>query len=577
MKLASGHFRLWSAFCAVAFVLSLFAARLIQLQGIDENDYAAMASAKGAKTITLEAPRASVYDRQGVVLAQSVDAAKLTADPTYTTTDATRIAMYLRDEIGADYLEMLELLTRSDTRYVELARHLPPKKAERIVQHFRDAKIAGVFSDDDTLRIYPESDVAANMVGWVGTDNSGLGGFEWTLDSDLSGTDGSATYETTASGQQLPLADKTVTEPVEGTGVRLTIDRDLQFLAQRRLAQAVRESGGASGTVVVQDVRTGELLALADYPTFDPNQWRKSPASDRGSRAVQDPYEPGSVQKPLTFAALIDAGLVDPRTRIRVPGTLDSGVEEINDWWTHGDIRLTATGAIAQSSNIATVLAAREMPKTQMHDYLTKFGLGQLTDLGLDGESAGKVPPASDWISITRDNIAFGQGLSVTAVQMGAAISAIANDGVYVTPTLVEGYVDGDGDVTEADPSPRHRVVSASAARKVARMMEAVVGEDGLAPMANINGYRVAGKTGTAQAVDPSCGCYNGRKVVSFAGFAPADDPRFMVYVVVKDPHRSAGGGSTGGPVFHDVMAAALAKFGVPPTGVREPAYPVYW
>lgn len=568
---------MWSAFVAVAFVLSLFAARLVQLQGIDENDYAAMAVSKGARTVTLEAPRAGIYDRDGVVLAQSIEAAKLTADPVFTAKYATRIATYLHERIGADYIEMLELLQKPGTRYAELARHLEPRLAESIVDHFKKVKIPGIYTDEDTQRIYPEDDVAANLVGWVGADNSGLGGLEWTLDSTLAGKDGSATFETTAGGVQLPLADRTVEEPVEGTGVRLTIDRDLQFLAQRRLAEAVRGVGGASGTAVVMDVKTGQLLALADYPTFNANDWKSSPAADRGSRALQDPYEPGSVEKSLTFAALLDAGYVTPRTKIEVPGSLSSGVETIHDWWSHGPIKLTATGAIAQSSNIATVRAARQMPSKQLRDYLTSFGLGQPTNLGLDGESQGKLPGLSDWIQITRDNIAFGQGLSVNAVQMGAAISAIANGGVYVRPSLIQGYVDGDGTVTPADPSPEHRVVSEKAAHEVARMMEAVVGKDGLAPMANINGYRVAGKTGTAQAVDPGCGCYNGRKVVSFAGFAPADEPRFMVYVVVKDPAPSAGGGSTGGPVFHDLMAAALQKFGVPPTGVREPAYPVYW
>jgi cell division protein FtsI (penicillin-binding protein 3) len=559
----------------VAFVLSLFAARLIQLQGIDENDYAAMAVEKGAKTITLEAPRASIYDRNGEPLAQSIDAAKLTADPTFTDENATKIATYLRNRLHLDYIETLGLLTKEDTRYVELARHLKPSVAESVVDHLNHAKLAGVYADKDTLRVYPSDDVAANLVGMVGTDNTGLFGIEATDDDLLAGKDGSATFEM-AGGQQLPLADTTVVEPQEGTGIRLTIDQDLQFLAQRRLAEAVREVGGESGMAVVMDVRTGEILADADYPTFDPNHWERSPQSRYGAPSVMAPYEPGSVEKVLTFASLLDAGDVTPRTKITVPPTLKSGVDTIHDWFGHGTINLTATGAIAQSSNIATALAARQMPDAQLRDYLTRFGLGSPTDVGLRGEDSGILPPAKEWLQITKDNIAFGQGLSVTAVQMAAAISAVANGGVYVQPSIVDGYVDHDGDFTTAPEPNTHRVVSSQAAKQVARMMEEVVGKNGLAPTASIDGYRVAGKTGTAQRVDPACGCYHGT-VVSFAGFAPADAPRFVVYVVVQQPRAGSGGGSTGGPVFHDLMAAALQKYGVPPTGTHQPSLPVSW
>lgn len=560
---------------AVAFVLSLFAARLVQLQGIDENDYAAMAVEQGAKTITLEAPRAPILDRFGQPLARSVDAAKLTADPTYTRQNATTIATYLHEKLGADYIETLGLLRKKDTRYVELARHLEPRRAQAIVDHLNHAKLAGVYTDEDTLRVYPAGDVAANLVGFVGTDNTGLAGFEATDEDVLAGEDGSATFEM-AGGQQLPLADTTVVEPQEGRGVQLTIDQDLQFLAQRRLAEAVREVGGKSGIAVVMDVRSGQLLALADYPTYNPNAWERSPKSLYGAPSVMAPYEPGSVEKVLTFAALLDAGYVTPRTKITVPGSLKSGEETIHDWFDHGTIRLTATGAIAQSSNIATALAARQMPDRQLRGYLTRFGLGATTGVGLDGEDPGVVPPVADWLQITKDNIAFGQGLSVTAVQMAAAVAAVANDGMYVQPSLVDGYVDHDGAFTPAPAPQSHRVISARAATQAARMMEEVVGDDGLAPTAAIDGYRVAGKTGTAQRVDPSCGCYHGT-VVSFAGFAPADDPRFVVYVVVQQPREGAGGGSTGGPVFHDLMAAALQKYGVPPTGRHQPALPVYW
>ncbi len=559
----------------MAFVISLFAARLVQLQGIDENDYAAMAAEKGAQTITLEAPRASIYDRNGVALAQSVDAAKLTADPTYAKSHATEIATLLHRRIHTDYIDTLALLQKQGTRYVELARHLAPEVASSIVSRLTKAGIAGVYQDKDTLRVYPSKDVAANLLGFVGTDGTGLAGFESTLDPMLAGQDGSATFEM-ADGQQLPLANNTVTAPVEGTGVRLTIDQDLQFLAQRRLERAVRESGGTSGVAIVMDVKTGQLLALADYPTFDPNEWQRYPKADFGSRAIQDVYEPGSVEKVLTFASLIDGGYITPRTKISVPSVLARDGHIIHDYWTHGLLHLTATGVMAKSSNIGTVRATEQMPMHRLYSSLRSFGLGTPSGVGLHGESGGVLASARDWRPINRDTIAFGQGVSVNAVQMAAAVSAVANRGVYVQPSLIDSYVDSSGHVSPAPAPETHRAVSARAAAEIAHMMEAVTGPEGTAPMASINGYRVAGKTGTAQRADPTCGCYRGT-TVSFAGFAPADAPRFAVYVVVQQPHAGAGGGTTGGPVFHDLMAAALLKFGVPPTGVRQPAYPLDW
>ena len=577
LQLKTGPFRLWSAFCVVAFVISLFAARLVQLQGIDENDYAAMAAAKGAKTITLEAPRAPIYDRNGVALAQTLDASKIVADPTQAHDYATQIAVVLHHRLGVDYIDAVTKLRKTSTRYVELARHVKPELASSVVSLLQDRGLPGVYASDDTLRTYPNGDVAANLVGFVNDEGHGGAGFESSLDSILSGRNGSATFEV-ADGQQLPLADSTIVEPKEGTGVRLTIDRDLQYLAQARLTEAVRKAGGTSGYAVIMDVKTGQVLALADTPTFDPNKRELSSPDTYGSEALQDVYEPGSVEKVLTFASLIDAGYVSPRTRITVPSTLPRpGGNVIHDYFVHGTLHLTATGVIAKSSNIGTVLASQKMPNGQLYRYLRSFGLGQRTGVGMPGESPGLLPKSSSWLPITHDTISFGQGLSVNALQMASAVAAVANGGVYVQPSLIEGYVDSAGHVTKAAPPKEHRVVSQQTAATVAHMMESVTGPEGTAPDAMINGYRVAGKTGTAQRVDESCGCYDGSFTVSFAGFAPADDPRFVVYVVVQQPKDGNGGGATGGPVFHDLMAATLQKFGVPPTEHRQRPLPVEW
>ncbi len=561
----------------MAFVLSLFAARLIQLQGIDENDYAALAAAKGAQTITLEAPRAPIYDRFGVKLAETVDAAKLVADPTFTSAHATTIAAVLHRRIGADYLATVAMLRTKHTRYVELARHLAPSTASDTVARLTQMRLPGVYTEHDTLRVYPGGDVAASLLGYVGSDGQGLQGVESAYDDLLQGQDGQATYQVEA-GQILPLAGSDVDQPTEGTGVRLTIDQDLQFLAQRRLAQAVQSADADSGVAIVMDARTSQVLAEADYPTYNSNDFVPTSTNLGLSPSFGSAYEPGSVEKVLTFSALINGGYVTPRTKVVVPSYLQVGDHVVHDYFSHGTLHLTAAGVVAKSSNIGTVRAAEQMPDRELYGYLKKFGIGTQPHIGIGGAASGQLAKPSTWPLIQRDNIDFGQGMSVSALQMATAISAVANGGEYTAPSLVQGTVDADGHFTPAAAPERRRVVTPQTAHDVARMMETVVGPEGTAPAAAIPGYRVAGKTGTAQRSNPNCGCYDGTFTVSFAGFAPADDPRFVVYVAIQNPRAAgSGGGATAGPVFHDLMVSALQKYGVPPTGKREPLLPATW
>jgi len=341
----------------------------------------------------------------------------------------------------------------------------------------------------------------------------------------------------------------------------------------------VQGSGGSSGAAVVMDTHTGQLLSLADFPTFDANNPSLSSKKDLGSRALRDVYEPGSVEKVLTASSLIDAGKVTPNTRITVPSELPRGDRVIHDYFPHGKLHLTLTGVIAKSSNIGTVLAASQFKHQQLYDYLRKFGLGARTNIGVRGESPGVLNNWRSWSQINQDTIAFGQGLAVNAVQMAAAVNTIANGGVYVSPSLVKGEVTtSGGQVVGSDTSKTHRVISAGAAKLTGQMMESVTNpETGTAAKAGIDGYRVAGKTGTAQRVGKTCRCYDGTFTVSFAGFAPADDPRFLVYVVVQDPKNGGGGGSIGGPAFHKIMSYVLQKYAVPPTGSTAPTPRIEW
>jgi len=586
----SPQLRLRVGFVMIAMVLSLFGARLVQLQGLDPGSYAAMAAAEGTVDAVLPAQRGDILDRNGQPLAVSIDGQMVVGDPQMTDEQAPAIAKFLAQELDVDYFTVLKQLREhvnrdgEPVRFEYLARHVPSTLASDVLKEADDRGFEGLSARRDEVRTYPAHDIAANIIGFVGTDQA-YGGLEEVFDKALSGKDGRERYEVGA-GNRIPLGTNTTVPAVDGQDLHTTIDRDLQWYTQRVLRQAVQEARGQSGVAVIMDSRTGEVLSLADFPTFDADDPAASHVRDRRARSLNLSYEPGSVEKVLTLSALLDQGKVTPRTPMLVPGELQRQDRVIHDHWEHGLIKLTLAGVLAKSSNVGTVLASDKFAPGELRSYLTRFGLGQPTNVGLGAESRGILPDPSIWNDQVEDRISFGQSLSVNAVQMTAAVNTIANGGVRVDPTLIQGQAKrDDGMEIGTDVSTTRRVVSTSAARQMTLMMERVVdADDGVAPKANVPGYTVAGKTGTAQRVG-TCrvdgvkqSCYDGSNTVSFAGFAPAEDPRFTVYVVIQAPKvEGAGGGITAGPVFSKLMGFALQRYGVPPSHRKEPVLPVEW
>ncbi|WP_232675810.1 penicillin-binding protein 2 [Nocardioides sp. R-C-SC26] len=585
--------RLRVGFLLIAMVLSVFAARLVQLQGIDPREYAQMAADEGSVTAVLPAERGRILDRNGLPLADSVDGLMVVANPSVTGPNAPGLATLLSKRLDVDYFETLRRLRIPEGaeghQFQYIARKVPATRATNVLEEAEARGWKGLDTREDPVRFYPGKDVAANLVGFLGTpyeDGSArpLAGLEAAFNRYLSGVDGEATYQV-SKGSRLPLGDTTITPARDGNDLITTIDQDLQWKAQQVLRQTVLGARADSGYAVVLERSTGDVLALADYPTYDasspydPSVPAGEADANHNSRALTDVYEPGSVEKVLTLSGLIDAGKVTSRTKFEVPGALHRQDRTIHDYFEHGTIRLTLAGILAKSSNIGTVMAADKFDRGQLRRYLTGFGLGERTNVGLGGETRGLLPSGAMWTSQTADRIAFGQSLSVNALQMAAAVNTIANGGVRVSPSIIRGEATADdGRVVGTDTATERRVVSEDAARQTALMMERVIDpEAGVAPRAAVPGYRVAGKTGTAQRVGEGCGCYDGTFTVSFAGFAPADDPEFTIYIVVQNPRNGQGGGSVAGPAFSTLMGYTLRRYGIPPTGARPSQLPVEW
>ncbi|GAB3428117.1 peptidoglycan D,D-transpeptidase FtsI family protein [Flindersiella endophytica] len=582
LRLGSGPRRLRVGFVLIAMLMSVFAGRLLVLQGVEASEYATKATIERQRTITLLARRGDITDASGVSLATTVDSVAVTADPKLTAPKAGKIAKVLAPLLKVPEAELRAKLAKSKTskgkwiRFVYLARKVYPDVWDKASTQLEKADLSGVFQEPDPIRVYPAGTVASNIVGFVNDEGKGGGGLEYALNTQLSGKPGKEVYERGAGGRQIPLASSSEEAAVQGSNVKLTIDRDVQWAAQQAIAEQVKKTKAQSGDVVVMDVKTGQIVAMATAPGYDPNHVGKSKDADRKNRPLEDIYEPGSVAKVITASALIDSGYVSGQTKIDVPGTIMRGGKRIKDYWAHGNLHLTFAGAIAKSSNVGTVLAAEKMPKQVQADYLAKFGIGQPTGIGFPGGSKGLLAPAEDWGRLERATISFGQGMAANAVQMTSVVATIANGGVRVQPTLIKGATDGSGTYVPSQAPKRTHVVSEATAKEVTAMMEAVTAPDGAAHAAAIPGYRVAGKTGTAQRVDPDCSCYRGY-TTSFAGFAPAESPRFVAYVDLQDPQGDATGSSTAAPVFSQVMSFALHKYGVAPGSSKSPDVPLTW
>ncbi|MFF9620802.1 peptidoglycan D,D-transpeptidase FtsI family protein [Streptomyces griseosporeus] len=602
LRLGSPRPRLRMVGLALTLVMSAFVVRLLQVQAVDASTYAAKAEQNRYVVHTLAAERGGITDRNGVALATSVDAYDITADPTMFTRKQLKVddgpeqaAALLAPILGQDQADLVAKLRPKDTnlRYVRLALSRTPQVWTQI----KDLKLAlatkaetdkstvnvlaGVFADPSSKRIYPNGDLAAGILGWVNAEGVGGGGVEQQLNKTLAGKDGKIRYAQ-SGGRQVPTAGSTETPAVPGSDVELTIDRDIQWAAQNAIAEQVKKSKADRGYVIVQDTRTGEILAMANSPGFDPGDLAHADPSALGNAALQDAYEPGSTAKVMSMAAVLEENAATPLTHVVVPNRLHRGDRLFQDDVDHATWYLTLNGVLAKSSNIGTILAAGQLGKTQpeanrvLYSYLRKFGIGSFTGLDFPGETRGILAAPDKWSTSQQYTIPFGQGVSINAMQAASVYSTIANGGVRVEPTLVRGTKGPDGRFTPAPTPKKTRVVSAKTAKTLAQMLESVVDdEEGTGAKARIPGYRVAGKTGTANRVDPATGKYHGY-TSSFAGFAPADSPRVTVYCAIQNATSgSYFGGQICGPVYKQVMEFALKTLQVPPTGAKPANLPV--
>jgi cell division protein FtsI (penicillin-binding protein 3) len=563
------------------FLLSLFGGRLVQVQGLDASALAAQALKSRTQSQTLFAHRGDIVDSTSDPLATTVELRDLLVDQTLVGQYKRRVgedlvpvgvkgaAQDLAPLLGLPAATVLQRLTGT-SRGAVLARGVPPDVARQIMR----LPIPGVVAYQASKRIYPNGDVGANVIGFVDGDGAARGGLEGAYDKTLAGTPGELTYESSEDGATIPTGVLAEVDPRDGCTVHTTIDRDLQYKAQQLLRAQVAATQAKGAYAVVLDTDF-DVRALAVVPTFDPNHYAQATQNQLNDRSLLDTFEPGSTAKVITLAAALQEGVARPSSKITVPPFLRRGDTTFHDAEVHGTEHLTLAGVLAQSSNIGTILTGSRMSPGTLYGYQRAFGLGSASGIGLP-ESNGILAPWQEWSGSQRYTVMFGQGLSVTAVQAADVFATLAADGVRKQPRLITGVTCTDGVFRPTAPRPATRAVSAGVAQQMRLMMEQVVGDEGTAVKAAIPGYRVAGKTGTAQ-VPGKNGYQAGAYVASFIGMAPADAPKLIVAVVLDQPKKGHYGGEVAAPVFSQLMAFALAQAKVPPTGTKTPRMPLQW
>ena len=547
--------RVIGLFAVMALSLSALAVRLVLLQVRDGATYEALAMEQRVRRIALPAERGTIYDRSMHELALSLPAKAIFADPALVQDPAGTTAR-LSEILDVRPADLRRSLT-AESRFEYLARAVDLAVANRVAR----LDLPGIGFIDEPKRTYPGGGLAAQVLGFVGVDGGGLAGLELQWDGVLAGRAGRMLVEQDPDGLSIPQGRLEVEEPRRGRDLVLTIDKDLQYFTERALAGAVEQNGALGGTVIVLEPSTGDVLAMATNPAFDANAFTDAPAFVTRNRGVTDVYEPGSANKVITASAALEEGVMGIREQLWVPPRYQVGDKVFTEAHPRPAMSMTLTDIISQSSNIGTIMTAQRLGSERLDEYLRDFGFGVETGIRFPGESDGILMPEEEWWTTSMGTIPIGQGIAVTPLQMASVYATVANDGVRLAPRLVRGTVEGD-DVREHDALVRERVVSTRTARLVTRMLADAVAS-GTGMEAQIPGYWVAGKTGTARKPLQDALGYSEEYVASFIGFAPARDPAVVVAAIIDEPD-TVYGGVAAAPLFREVAEFALAHLRVP-------------
>ncbi len=544
----------------LVFFLVLYVAlvsRAFQLQIVSGETLGTLADRQHRKSLTLNPERRFIFDRNGQQLAATLMTDSVYVDPS-TVEDRRRVASKLSSLLGVKKEKIVKMLANEGSfRWV--ARQISPAKAEGI----RALNLEGVHLVREPKRFYPHRELACHLLGFAGLDSTGLEGLELKYDESLKGIPKKVVWGRDARGHKIYLD-----EGPGGAGgdrscsIFLTIDSKIQYIVESQLKSAVEGLGAKGGSVIVMDPRTGGILAMANEPRFNPNTFSSYPAEARRNRAVTDCFDPGSVFKPFIVAAALEEGLISETDMFDCEnGSYVVGDRVIHEAQNEKFKELTLPEILKYSSNIGTIKIAERLGKDLAHRYMTKFGFGSKTGVDLPGESTGILRNPRDWREVDFATMAFGQGISVTAMQLASAMCAIANGGVLMKPRVVRRLVDKEGaTVREFEPVPLGKVISMETSRKITAILTGVVeGEGGTGKNAHIVNLSIAGKTGTSQKFDFTSGKYSAKKVAaSFIGFFPAQDPQMVILVVLDEPERSRWGGAAAAPVFKRVTEQIL-------------------
>jgi cell division protein FtsI (penicillin-binding protein 3) len=545
------------AFFFVALLLAAFG-RAVHLQVFERDKLRGLAQDQYVRQIEIPARRGDIFDRRGTPFAQSVEVDSIWVDPSMLP-DVKQASRSLAKVLKLDVEDVQARLGRA-RRFAWVKRQVTPREVEAV----KALGLPGFGFTKEPKRFYPQKELGAHVVGMVGLDGHGLEGLELAFEDELSGQNSRLSGFRDAKGRKLLVSGAPDAIERQGASVTLTIDRHLQFVAERALSRAVEESKAVAGMALLLEPKTGEILAIANHPRFNPNAPEKEARASMRNRAALDTFEPGSTMKAFVIASALDQKVIKPEDLFFCEnGAWDIGRHTIHDTHPHG--WLTPQLVLRESSNICAAKIAQQLGRERLVKAYRDFGFGERTGLALPGESKGSIPFPKAEVALATQ--AFGQGMTTTAVQLAAAWGALANGGVLMRPYLVSKVVDPDGVVLlENRPVEVRQVVSAPTAKKIVSMLESVVTKEGTAPKAAMEDYRVAGKTGTAQKADPVARGYSDKRLASFVGMVPAENPRAVILVIVDEPKTDVYGGNVAAPAFKEIATAAMAHLAVPPS-----------